>query len=341
VADIKKILVTGGLGFIGSNFVRHVLQTKDWHILNLDLKTYSGNPENLKEFSGNPRYQWIHADITDPTAVKPLMGQVSTVIHFAAETHVDRSILDGTSFVKTNVLGTQVLLEAARENNMKLFLHVSTDEVYGSVAQGESLETDPLLPNSPYAASKASSDLMARAYHVTHGLPVVVTRCSNNFGPYQYPEKALPLLITNAMRDIPFPLYGDGSHVRDWLYVIDHVKALILLLEKGVPGEIYNIGGSFSISNRDLVNQVLGIMKKPTTLIQPVADRPGHDRRYALNCDKLKKLGWKPETSFQEALHETIRWYQAHKDWWQPLIEKKSFQTYYKKQYEDRPGEKG
>lgn len=331
-----RILVTGGLGFIGSNFVRYVLQNRDWEVTNLDKQTYSGNPENLRDVEKNPRYRWVREDITDTETVCRLTAETDLIVHFAAETHVDRSILDSQAFLKTNVMGTHCLLEAARKSSVKLFLHVSTDEVYGSVEKGESLETDPLLPNSPYAASKAASDLLARSYHVTYGFPVIVTRCSNNFGPYQYPEKALPLLITNALEDRPFPLYGDGNHVRDWLYVLDHVKALVLLIEKGTPGEIYNIGGISSLPNKEMVFGMLKLMNKPESLVQKVADRPGHDRRYALHCGKLQSLGWSAETPFEIALQETVAWYRSHETWWRPLKEEIGFSGYYRQQYADR-----
>lgn len=329
-----KILVTGGLGFIGSNFIRHILSShSDHQVVNLDKKTYAGNPENLKDLKKNSRYAWVRADILDRKKVDRLMGQVQAVVHFAAQTHVDRSILDSGEFVRTNVLGTQVLLESARAYGVKRFVHVSTDEVYGSKLEGESKEEDMLLPNSPYAASKAASDHLVRSYFVTYGFPAVVTRSSNNFGPYQYPEKAVPLLMTNAMQDKPYPLYGDGLQVRDWLYVLDHVRALDLILEKGRPGEIYNIGGTHSCANLELARQVLRLMGKPETLIQKVPDRPGHDRRYALNCDKLRALGWKPEFSFDKALRDTITWYQQNKSWWSKLKKDKDYQTYYEKQY--------
>lgn len=331
-----RVLVTGGLGFIGSNFVRYVLRNRDWEVTNLDKQTYSGNPENLRDVEKNPRYRWVREEITDAETVRRLMSHADVVVHFAAETHVDRSILDSQAFLKTNVMGTHCLLEAARHSSVKLFLHVSTDEVYGSVEKGESLENDPLLPNSPYAASKAASDLVARSYNVTYGLPVIITRCSNNFGPYQYPEKALPLLITNAIDDQSFPLYGDGRHVRDWIYVLDHVKALVLLVEKGTPGEIYNIGGTFSLSNREMVSLVLGHMNKPESLIQKVADRPGHDRRYALHCGKLKSLGWSAQTTFDTALKETLDWYGSHENWWRPLKKGAGFSGYYQQQYARR-----
>ncbi len=330
-----KLIVTGGLGFIGSNFVRHMLSSRrDVEIVNIDKRTYAGNPANLADFGDNPRYRWLKADICDSKAMLAAFEGVDAAVHFAAETHVDRSILGPAAFVKTNVLGTQTLLEAARARGIKKFVHVSTDEVYGSVQTGESVEGDPLLPNSPYAASKAASDLMARSYFVTFGMPVVVTRCSNNFGPYQYPEKALPLLITNALEDKPFPLYGDGMNVRDWLFVLDHVTAIETVLERGVPGEIYNIGGGYSAPNIEFIRSVLRVMGKPESLIQFVKDRPGHDRRYALSHEKLtRELGWKPSFAFEDAIKLTVQWYTDNRGWWTALKKKAAYNSYHKKQY--------
>ena len=329
-----KILVTGGLGFIGSNFIRHLLsEQRDGRIVNLDARTYAGNPANLADIASNSRYRWIKGDISDPRVVDECMEGADAVVHFAAETHVDRSILDASVFLRTNVIGTQVLLEAARRRKVGRFVHVSTDEVYGSVCKGRSREGDKLEPNSPYAASKAASDLLARAYHVTHKLPLVVTRSSNNFGPCQYPEKALPLMITNWIDDIPFPIYGDGLQVRDWLYVLDHARAIELVLRKGAEGDIYNIGGTYSCANKELVERVRSLMGKPKDLIRPVADRLGHDRRYALDCGKLLKLGFKHAYPFEEALRATIDWYRTHEAWWRPLKKEGGYKTYYRKQY--------
>ncbi len=331
-----KLLVTGGLGFIGSNFIRHILERrKSWSVVNLDKRTYAGNPANLAEFARHPRYRWVRADIGDARAAERCMAGADAVVHFAAESHVDRSILDASAFIETNVAGTYVLLECARRLAVGRFLHVSTDEVYGSVPGGrQSMETDPLEPNSPYAASKAAADLLVRSFVATHGLPAIVTRASNNFGPYQFPEKALPLLITNLMQDQPFPLYGDGLNVRDWVYVTDHVRAIELVLLKGKDGEIYNIGGTHSCANRELVERVLGLMGKPETLIRPVPDRPGHDRRYALNCGKLRKnLGFKHAFGFEEALRRTIAWYRDHESWWRPLKKSVDYKGYYGRQY--------
>jgi dTDP-glucose 4,6-dehydratase len=332
-----KVLVTGGLGFIGSNFIRHLLKARPaWSIVNLDKRTYAGNPANLQEVARNPRYRWVRADICDPEAVEKAMAGCEQVVHLAAETHVDRSILDAGAFLRTNVLGTQVLLDAALRQGVTRFLHVSTDEVYGSVPKGLSKEGDHLEPNSPYAASKAASDLLVRSYFVTHKAPVLTTRASNNYGPYQYPEKALPLMITNFMEDKPFPMYGDGRQVRDWLHVVDHARAILHVLEKGALGEIYNIGGSYTCENRELIEKVLKLMKKPADLVKKVEDRKGHDRRYALDCTKLKKLGFKHEYDFETGLKETIKWYQTHEQWWRPLKVDGGYRTYYQKQYAAR-----
>jgi len=330
-----KLLVTGGLGFIGSNFIRHVLKARpSWSVINLDKRTYAGNPANLADIK--ERYQWLKADICDPKAVERAMGGCEMVVHFAAETHVDRSILDAGAFLKTNILGTQVLLDAALRHKVRRFLHVSTDEVYGSIPRGYSKEGDHLEPNSPYAASKAASDLLVRSYFVTHKAPVVTTRASNNYGPYQYPEKALPLMITNFMEDKPFPQYGDGKQVRDWLHVVDHARAIFLVLEKGKLGDIYNIGGSYTCTNRELIDKVLKLMLKDASLVTRVEDRKGHDRRYALDCAKLKKLGFKHAYDFEKGLRETIAWYQANGRWWRPLKVQGGYRTYYQTQYKGK-----
>lgn len=330
-----KVLVTGGLGFIGSNFIRAALKARpSWSIVNLDLQTYAGNPANLADVTS--RYKWIKGDIRDPKTVDRAMKGCELVVHFAAETHVDRSILDASAFLTTNVIGTQVLLDAALRHRVHRFLHVSTDEVYGSVAKGLSKEGDNLEPNSPYAASKAASDLLVRSYFVTHKAPVVMTRASNNYGPYQYPEKALPLMITNFMEDRPFPQYGDGKQVRDWLHVVDHARAILLVLEKGTLGEAYNIGGSYTCQNRELIARVLRLMGKDPSLVTRVEDRKGHDRRYALDCAKLKKLGFKHAYDFEKGLRETIAWYGANEKWWRPLKVAGGYRSYYKTQYKHR-----
>lgn len=328
-----KLLVTGGLGFIGSNYIRHVLATsREAVVVNLDLRTYAGNPRNVADL--DERHLWVKGDIADPKVVDKCMEGVDAVVHFAAETHVDRSILDASAFLRTNVIGTQVLLDAALRHKIRRFIHVSTDEVYGSVPRGRSRESDRLEPNSPYAASKAASDLLVRSYVVTHKLPAVITRASNNFGPYQYPEKALPLMITNWLDGLPFPLYGDGQQVRDWLYVVDHARAIQTVLAKGEVGEVYNVGGAHSCTNKKLIERVRRIMGKGEVV--PVADRPGHDRRYALDCSKLLALGFKHAYSFDDALARTVKWYSENEAWWRPLKKAGGYKAYYKRQYEQK-----
>ena len=331
-----KILVTGGAGFIGSNFVRHVLTAHpDDGVVNFDKLTYAGNLENLRDVEKDPRYRFVRGDIGDRAQVLEAMEGVDAVVHFAAETHVDRSNAGAAEFLSTNVTGTFTLLEAARELKVARFVAIGTDEVYGSIAKGAARELDPLNPSNPYSASKAAADLLARAYWTTHRLPVIVTRSSNNFGPYQYPEKVIPLFITNAIEDKPLPLYGDGKNVRDWLYVLDNCAAIDLVLRKGREGEIYNIGGSHEVENIVLTRQVLHLVGKPETLITPVADRPGHDRRYALDSGKAHGLGWKPTHSFPKALEATVNWYKDHESWWKP-IKSGAFRAYYEKQYQSR-----
>ena len=315
---MKKILITGGCGFIGANFIRHMLKTHpDCTIVNLDALTYAGNPDNLTEIAGDPRYHFIHGDIGDLEIVRQALSGVQAVVHMAAESHVDRSIEDASAFVKTNVLGTFQLLEAARRLGVQKFIHVSTDEVYGSLGPtGFFTETTPLAPNSPYSASKAGSDVLARAYFETYKFPVVITRCSNNYGPYQFPEKLIPLMITNALADIPLPVYGDGLNVRDWLYVEDHCHAIDAVMRRGRPGEVYNIGGNNEWRNIDIVKLLLKELEKPQSLIQFVADRAGHDRRYAINSTKIKKeLGWEPKTQFKDGIRHTIAWYVKNRGW--------------------------
>ncbi len=332
-----RLLVTGGLGFIGSNFIRHVLTTlKGASVVNLDCRTYAGNPASVADVSGGPRYRWYKGDIADPKVVERAMAGCDAVVNFAAETHVDRSILDAGAFIRTNVIGTQVLMDAALRHGVRRFLHVSTDEVYGSVAKGASREGDKLEPNSPYAASKAAADLLVRSYIVTHKLPGIVTRASNNFGPCQFPEKALPLMITNWIDGKPFPLYGDGMNVRDWLYVVDHARAIEFLLRKGEAGGIYNVGGTHSCTNRELIERVRKIMGVSKDLVVPVPDRPGHDRRYALDCSKLLKLGFKHAYDFPKALKLTVDWYKTRENWWRPLKKGVGFKDYYAKQYDER-----
>jgi dTDP-glucose 4,6-dehydratase len=331
-----KILVTGGAGFIGSNYVRHVLTARsDDSVVNLDKLTYAGNLENLRDVERDTRYTFVHGDICDGALVREAMRGVDAVVHFAAETHVDRSNRGADDFLRTNVTGTFTLLEAAREHGVGRFLAVSTDEVYGSIAHGAARESDPLNPSNPYAASKAAADLLARAYWTTHRLPVLITRSSNNFGPYQYPEKVIPLFVTNALEGRPLPLYGDGKNVRDWLYVLDNCAAIDLVLRKGREGEIYNIGGGTEVENIALTRRILSLVGQPETLIQPVADRPGHDRRYALDSAKVSTLGWRPATPFDTALADTVAWYRAHEAWWKP-IKSGAFRQYYQTQYASR-----
>lgn len=313
-----KILVTGGAGFIGSNFIRYFLKKNpSYSIINLDKLTYAGNLENLADLEKNPRHRFVRGDIADQGLVDQIGREVEAVIHFAAETHVDRSIVDADAFIRTNVYGTFVLLEASRKYRHQCFVHVSTDEVYGSRLEGFFKETDLLSPSSPYSASKASADLLVSSYHKTYGLPTVITRCSNNFGPFQFPEKLIPLMITNALEEKPLPIYGDGLYVRDWLYVLDHCSAVDHVFHQGKPGEIYNIGGQGDKNNLEVIHLILEILKKPASLIQYVKDRPGHDRRYAIDPEKIEKeLGWRPVHSFEESLEETVNWYQQQERWW-------------------------
>ena len=333
------VLVTGGAGFIGSNFVRYALAAHpDWRVTTLDKLTYAGRRENLHDVMSHPRHAFVHADICDAKVSGPLVERSNVVVHFAAETHVDRSILAAGEFIRTDVEGTFVLLEAARRAAaLQRFVQISTDEVYGSVATGASRETDELRPRNPYSASKAGADRLAYSYWATYGVPVIVTRASNNYGPYQFPEKVIPLFVTNAIDDIPVPLYGDGRNVRDWLHVLDHCRALDLLLEKAVNGEVYNIGGGNEVMNVDLTHQILDGVGKPLALIKPVPDRPGHDRRYCLDTTKLRSLGWAPQVPFEQGLRETIEWYRANQWWWRPIKEDDpQFRDYYRTQYESR-----
>ncbi|XOK59483.1 dTDP-glucose 4,6-dehydratase [Paenibacillus elgii] len=318
---MRTLFVTGGMGFIGSNFVRYWLQRhpKD-RIVNFDLLTYAGQPANMADAAGLPNYRFVQGDIADADAVRRVLDEegVDTVVHFAAESHVDRSIADPQAFVRTNVLGTGCLLEEARRAGVPRFVHISTDEVYGALGEeGVFTETTPLAPNSPYAASKAGSDLLARAYFETYGFPVIITRCSNNYGPYQYPEKLIPTIITRAMRNEPVPVYGDGLHVRDWLYVEDHCAAIDRVLHRGIPGEVYNIGGCNERTNLDIVRTILAELGKPESLIRFVPDRLGHDRRYAIDPAKIaSRLGWQPQVPLEEGLKRTVAWYAANEAWW-------------------------
>jgi len=318
-----RMLVTGGAGFIGSNFIRFLLNDRsDTEIVvNLDKLTYAGNLENLKDIAGNPAYRFIRGDICDGELVSRILDEfnIDTVVHFAAESHVDRSISEGLSFVTTNVTGTCSLLEAARKAGISRFIHVSTDEVYGSIRKGSFSETDPLNPSSPYSASKAGSDLLALSYFTTHHVPVIVTRCTNNFGPFQYPEKLIPLFTTNLIEGKKVPVYGSGMNVRDWIYVLDHCRAIACILKKGTPGEIYNIGGGTELTNLEITRKILEQLGKDETSIQFVGDRKGHDFRYSLSSDKLHSLGWQPRFTFDEALEHTIRWYKEQEWWWRKL----------------------
>ncbi len=336
--DNMRILVTGGCGFIGSNFVRYMLAKYPYHILNFDKLTYAGNLENLKEQVGDPRYGFIKGDIAEKEDVRKAFEQgVDMVVNFAAESHVDRSILDPDTFVKTNISGTFNLLEHARQKGVKRFVQISTDEVYGSLgAEGKFSEETPLAPNSPYSASKTSADLLAMAYYKTYGTPVVITRCSNNYGPYQFPEKLIPLIITNALVDRELPVYGDGMNVRDWIHVMDHCEAIDLVLHNGETGSIYNVGGENERANIEIVKLILSILGKPESLIRYVKDRPGHDRRYAIDSTKIKKaLGYRTKMSFEEGMKETVQWYLSHKPWWE-RIKSGEYLEYYDRMYKDR-----
>ncbi len=337
---MKNILVTGGAGFIGSNYINFILNERgDYRIINLDKLTYAGNLENLKEIEKNPNYVFVKGDITNTELVNYLFQkyEIKYVINFAAESHVDRSILGSGIFFRTNVIGTNVLLEASRRFNVEKFLQVSTDEVYGSLGStGLFTETTPVAPNSPYSSSKTSADLMALSFHHTFGLPVVITRCSNNYGPLQFPEKLIPLMILNCLNNKKLPVYGDGLNVRDWIYVIDHNKAINFVFEKGRVGEVYNIGASQEMKNIDIVKLILKHLGKGEELIEYVKDRPGHDRRYAIDSTKIQtELGWKPSFRFEEAIGRTIDWYLNNKNWWQRIISGE-YQKYYETLYGNR-----
>jgi dTDP-glucose 4,6-dehydratase len=317
-----KILVTGGLGFIGSNFIREMLrENPDCEIVNLDLVTYAGNPANLRDIGNDPRYIFVQGDICDTACVSRTFSDhnVDVIVHFAAESHVDRSITDASVFVRTNVLGTHVLLEGAMRNGVSRFIHVSTDEVYGSTVHGSFTEMDNLNPSSPYSASKAGSDLLARSYWITHGLPVIITRCTNNFGPYQYPEKLIPLFATNLLDGKKVPVYGTGKNVRDWIYVIDHCRAIAFILKHGEPGEIYNIGSGNELTNLEITHSLLTHSKKDESMIEYVQDRPGHDWRYSLDTTKIRSMGWRPAFDFDSAMEMTVSWYAENEWWWRPL----------------------
>ncbi len=334
-----KIVVTGGAGFIGSNFVQYALgQDPDLEIVNFDVLTYAGNLDNLRSVMDSPRHHFVRGDICDPEAVAAAVTEdVDAIVHFAAESHVDRSVEGPDVFLRTNVMGTQVLLERLRRLGHGRFLMVSTDEVYGSLGdEGAFTETTPLAPNSPYSASKASADLLCRAYHHTFGVDTVITRCSNNYGPYQFPEKLIPLMISNALEDRPLPVYGDGLNVRDWLHVRDHCSALDTVLRHGRSGEVYNVGGNSERQNIQVVRALLDHLGKPHDLIQFVTDRPGHDRRYAIDASRIREeLGWEPTVNFEEGLAETIDWYRSHADWLEK-VRSGQYRDYYEEMYADR-----
>jgi len=335
-----EVLVTGGAGFIGSNFVRWAHRAHpDWRITTLDKLTYAGRLENLREVMDSPRHRFVQGDIADAAIAAPLVRASHIVVHFAAETHVDRSIHAAGEFITTDIFGTFVLLEAARDaKDLRRFVQISTDEVYGSVPTGHSRETDELRPRNPYSASKAGADRLAYSYWATYGVPVVVTRASNNYGPNQFPEKVIPLFITNLIDNKPVPLYGDGLNVRDWLHVDDHCRGVDLLIERGQNGEVYNIGGGNEVRNVDLTHRILSLVGRPTSLITPVADRQGHDRRYALDTSKLRGLGWSPTMEFESGLADTVEWYRANEWWWRPIKEQDpAYRAFHEKQYGSRP----
>lgn len=341
-----NLLVTGGAGFIGSNFIRYILtKFSDYEVTNLDKLTYAGNLENLEDVEKEygKRYTFVKGDICDEKIVNKLAKNVDCIINFAAESHVDRSILSAGSFIKTDVYGTYILLESARKYKHKKYIQISTDEVYGSIEKGAFTEESSLKPNSPYAASKSAADMLARSYFVTYNLPVVIVRSSNNFGPYQYPEKIIPLFVTNALENKPLPLYGDGKNIRDWLYVLDNCEAINLVLDEGKPGEIYNVAGGNELNNLELTTKIIEILSSLTQkhknaitqLVTFVKDRPGHDRRYSLDSTKIKKeLNWLPKYNFEQALKDTVTWYKMNPNWWKKIKEKqKEYQEFYKKQY--------
>ena len=337
--DDRTLLITGGAGFIGSNFIHFLLKCYPGvRIVNLDKLTYAGNLDNLRDVEGDPRYEFVKGDIRDKDPVREIMGRVQGVVHFAAETHVDRSILDAGEFVLTDVYGSFVLLEALRNSpGVEFFLHVSTDEVYGSRDEGFFSEEDSLNPSSPYAASKAGADRLAYAYTVTYGLPVIILRPSNNFGPFQYPEKFIPLFVTNALENKPLPLYGKGTNVRDWLFVEDHCLAIDLVMRLGKMGEAYNVGANNEVRNIEIAERIVELLGKPRDLIKFVPDRLGHDRRYALNNAKIHALGWKPGARFEEALDATVRWYVDNEAWWRRIKERsRDFTSFYETYYKER-----
>jgi dTDP-glucose 4,6-dehydratase len=336
---LHNLFIAGGAGFIGSNFVHYILEKyPDYRVVVYDKLTYAGNLDNLKGLEGDPRYAFVHGDICEAPKVEETMRQyeIDAIVNFAAETHVDRSLMTPGSFIQTDVFGTYVLLEAAKKLGVERYHQVSTDEVYGEVLEGSSLETDRLAARSPYSASKAGGDLMVHAYFVSFGVPVTVTRGANNIGPYQYPEKVVPLFITNAIDSVPLPLYGDGRQMRDYQYVLDHCQGIDVVLHKGRPGEVYNVGSGVETYNVDMARQILRLLGKPEGLIQHVTDRPGHDRRYSLNCDKLRCLGWSSEHTFEQAVEKTVEWYVDNEWWWRKIKSGEYYREYYERNYGKR-----
>jgi len=331
---MTRVLITGGAGFIGSHYVHHALAAHpDWTVTVLDKLTYACHLANLEDVKDDPRYRFVRGDIASRSDVETAMdGGVDLLFNFAAETHVDRSIGDPEGFIRTDIYGAYTLLEAARARRVKAFVQISTDEVYGSVPEGKSRETDALMPSNPYSASKAAADRLAYSYFATYRLPVFISRASNNFGPRQYPEKVIPLFVTNALVDQPLPLYGDVQNVRDWLYVEDHCAALDVMIEHGTPGEVYNIGGGSERRNVEVTGMILDRLRKPPTLVRHVQDRPGHDRRYALDCSKMRALGWSPRVRFEDGLERTIVWYSDNRSWWEP-IKRGEYLEYYRSHY--------
>ena len=332
---MKTYLVTGGAGFIGSNYIRYMLKKhKDVEIINLDKLTYAGNLDNLKDLEEDSRYTFIKGDICDEVLVNQIMTGVDVVVNFAAESHVDRSIGAPDDFIRTDVFGTFVLLEATRTNKIEKFIQISTDEVYGSIDKGSFTENDPLMPSSPYSASKTGADRLAFSYFVTYDLPVIVTRCSNNFGPFHYPEKLIPLFVTNAIENKSLPIYGDGKNVRDWIYVEDHCDGVEFVCQNGKLGEVYNIGGGNEKTNLEITERILKKLEKPQSLMTHVKDRLGHDRRYSIDCSKIAGLGWKPKHEFEEALDKTITWFMENRWWWEKL-KSGEYLEYYTQQYKE------
>lgn len=333
-----SLLVTGGLGFMGSNFIRYMMTTyPEVRILNFDKMTYAGNPENLRDIENDSRYQFVKGDITNTELVRTTVQSFlpDTIINYAAETHVDRSILDPGAFVRTDVLGTYNLLEATKEFGVQRYIQISTDEVFGSVEQGESTEESRFDPSSPYSASKAGADHLVHAYHRTFKTPTIVTHACNNYGPFQYPEKLIPLFITNLLEGKHIPVYGEGANIREWIYVLDHAQAIDTILQSGEPGSVYNIGTGKRLTNLELTQRLLDALQKDSSFVDHVADRPGHDRRYAVDASKLRALGWKPRVDFSQGLQETVEWYRTNVPWWE-RIKSGEYQAYYKKQYEER-----